>query len=73
MCEEHERYDVRDSYFKARSGLISGLNIRNHIGKPVRFINCEFHPHAVEVIKEFGKESGWEFVDCEGSGLDEAI
>jgi len=51
---------VKDTYFKDRPGLISGLNLTNYEYKFVRFVNCTFHPCCYMLLGEMVGQGYWE-------------
>ena len=56
---------VENVYFKATSGLISGIDLTPLDGKSVIFIDCEFHANC-DVLLERNKDN-WGFYRCSGS------
>ena len=59
-----EAVRIKNTYFRARAGLISGVNIWDYVGKKVEFVDCTFHFDALEVIEAFRGELEWSFHNC---------
>ena len=58
---------VKNYYFKASPGLISGIDLTRWHEKPTHFIGCRFHPVCDDLIrKNTSPLIIWHFTDCEG-------
>ena len=58
---------VKNVYFKATPGLISGIDLTPLDGKAVIFIDCDFHAECDDLLER--NKDNWGFYRCSGSAI----